>query len=312
MLARSAQLVVHHRLARMLEIDHLKTPLGTVCCPCIPPRRTAFKRVKSPVGHAELAGKPKWGKCVGGHVRNRTGIHGFAIRCVTTPPRGLNDAGSYSTPSVSARFRNRRTALAGVRVLWWFPAMTAPAKGPSRGLDPQPILAGLLAALVGYASTFALVLAGLAAVGASPAEAASGLLALCLALGAAQYYCRLAQQDAAELCLVDAGRRVPADPGSRSRAGSRRRPALHHGSPRWSCWPASGRRSPVQFQQFRPASPTPCWPAFSSPCASRPSRPSRRSRPWRCRSFSPGRLAWSFFAATPCRWPCLSPLLCWR
>lgn len=45
----------------------------------------------------------------------------------------------------------------------------------------QPILAGLLAALVGYASTFAIVLAGLAAVGASPAEAASGLLALCLA-----------------------------------------------------------------------------------------------------------------------------------
>lgn len=46
----------------------------------------------------------------------------------------------------------------------------------------QPVLAGLLGALVGYASTFALVLAGLAAVGANPAQAASGLLALCLAL----------------------------------------------------------------------------------------------------------------------------------
>ncbi|HEY9011130.1 MAG TPA: benzoate/H(+) symporter BenE family transporter, partial [Devosia sp.] len=45
----------------------------------------------------------------------------------------------------------------------------------------QPVLAGLLAALVGYASTFALVLAGLGAVGASPAQAASGLFALCLA-----------------------------------------------------------------------------------------------------------------------------------
>ena len=26
----------------------------------------------------------------GGHARNRTGVYGFAIRCVTTPPRGLN------------------------------------------------------------------------------------------------------------------------------------------------------------------------------------------------------------------------------
>src|SRR5262245_41905765 len=25
---------------------------------------------------------------VGGHGRNRTGVHGFAVRCVTTPPRG--------------------------------------------------------------------------------------------------------------------------------------------------------------------------------------------------------------------------------
>ena len=24
----------------------------------------------------------------GGHARNRTGVHGFAGRCVTTPPRG--------------------------------------------------------------------------------------------------------------------------------------------------------------------------------------------------------------------------------
>ena len=47
----------------------------------------------------------------------------------------------------------------------------------------QPILAGVLAALVGYASTFTLVLSGLGHAGATPAEAASGLLAVCLALG---------------------------------------------------------------------------------------------------------------------------------
>lgn len=47
----------------------------------------------------------------------------------------------------------------------------------------QPALAGVLAALVGYASTFTLVLSGLAHVGATPAQSASGLFAVCLSLG---------------------------------------------------------------------------------------------------------------------------------
>jgi benzoate membrane transport protein len=45
----------------------------------------------------------------------------------------------------------------------------------------QPIVAGLVGALTGFASTFALVIAGLKTVGAAPAQAASGLLILCLA-----------------------------------------------------------------------------------------------------------------------------------
>ncbi|HWU23726.1 MAG TPA: benzoate/H(+) symporter BenE family transporter [Nocardioides sp.] len=44
-------------------------------------------------------------------------------------------------------------------------------------------IAGITLALVGFTSSFAVVLAGLRAVGASPAEAASGLVALCLTLG---------------------------------------------------------------------------------------------------------------------------------
>lgn len=56
------------------------------------------------------------------------------------------------------------------------------ATAPPRGLA-QPILAGVLMALVGYASTFTLVLSGLAHVGASPVQAASGLFSTCLALG---------------------------------------------------------------------------------------------------------------------------------
>ncbi|WP_326557902.1 benzoate/H(+) symporter BenE family transporter [Micromonospora sp. NBC_01796] len=47
----------------------------------------------------------------------------------------------------------------------------------------QPVLAGVLTALVGFASTFAVVLAALRAVGADERQAASGLLALCLAMG---------------------------------------------------------------------------------------------------------------------------------
>jgi len=47
----------------------------------------------------------------------------------------------------------------------------------------QPIVAGVVAALVGFASSFAIVLAGLHAVGASDAQASSGLLTLSVAMG---------------------------------------------------------------------------------------------------------------------------------
>src|SRR4051794_11593162 len=47
----------------------------------------------------------------------------------------------------------------------------------------QPALAGIVAGLVGFTSTFALVLTGLRAVGADQAQAASGLLVLCVGMG---------------------------------------------------------------------------------------------------------------------------------
>jgi len=46
----------------------------------------------------------------------------------------------------------------------------------------QPVSAGFVAAISGFASSFVLVIAGLQAVGASPAEAASGLFAVCIAI----------------------------------------------------------------------------------------------------------------------------------
>ena len=47
----------------------------------------------------------------------------------------------------------------------------------------QPVMAGALAAVVGYASTFTLVLAALTAAGASPQQAGSGLMSVCIAIG---------------------------------------------------------------------------------------------------------------------------------
>jgi benzoate membrane transport protein len=47
----------------------------------------------------------------------------------------------------------------------------------------QPVIAGILAAIVGYASTFTLVLAALTAAGASPQQAGTGLFSVCLAIG---------------------------------------------------------------------------------------------------------------------------------
>lgn len=53
---------------------------------------------------------------------------------------------------------------------------------PAAGLG-QPIGAGIVTALVGFTSSFAVVLTGLTAMGATSAQAASGLLAVCVTQG---------------------------------------------------------------------------------------------------------------------------------
>jgi benzoate membrane transport protein len=53
----------------------------------------------------------------------------------------------------------------------------------SRGSLAQPISAGILAAITGFASSFTILLAGFTAVGASQAEAASGLFAVAFGMG---------------------------------------------------------------------------------------------------------------------------------
>ncbi|MDB5412133.1 MAG: benE, partial [Rubritepida sp.] len=51
------------------------------------------------------------------------------------------------------------------------------------GLSWPALAAGLLAGFVGFASSFAVVLQGLRAMGASAEQAASGLMALSIAMG---------------------------------------------------------------------------------------------------------------------------------
>ena len=61
--------------------------------------------------------------------------------------------------------------------------MASDPPAPRRTSIAQPISAGIVASLTGFASSFALLIAGLQAVGATPAEAASGLLVLCVMQG---------------------------------------------------------------------------------------------------------------------------------
>lgn len=64
-----------------------------------------------------------------------------------------------------------------------------PGSGPGRGASARDgstahaVLAGVVCGLVGFTSSFAVVLTGLRAVGASPEQAASGLLVLCVTMG---------------------------------------------------------------------------------------------------------------------------------
>lgn len=60
---------------------------------------------------------------------------------------------------------------------------TTPQPAPTGASLLQPIIAGSLAAFVGFAGSFTILLAGYAAVGANPAEAASALFAVSLGSG---------------------------------------------------------------------------------------------------------------------------------
>lgn len=61
--------------------------------------------------------------------------------------------------------------------------MTRPGQRIRRDFSSTALAAGMLASFVGFASTFAVIIRGLTAMGASPEQAASGLLAVSVTMG---------------------------------------------------------------------------------------------------------------------------------
>ncbi|MCD4534083.1 benzoate/H(+) symporter BenE family transporter [Nocardioides sp. cx-169] len=69
----------------------------------------------------------------------------------------------------------------------------------------QPVLAGIVTAVVGFTSSFAVLLTGLTAVGASPAEASSGLFVCCLTMGVGSVLFSLATRNPVTLAWSTPG-----------------------------------------------------------------------------------------------------------
>jgi benzoate membrane transport protein len=78
----------------------------------------------------------------------------------------------------------------------------------------QALAAGVLAAFVGFASSFAVIIAGLTGVGASQAEAASGLMALSVAMGIGTIVLSLAMKQPISLAWSTPGAALLATTGA--------------------------------------------------------------------------------------------------
>ena len=175
------------------------------------------------------------------------------------PPRG----GRGSRP-FSLRFRNR-AKLGSKR-------FASPGPPMPKSSLLQPLAVGLVAAFVGWASSFAVILKGLTAVGASDVQAASGLMALSIAMGVAGIALSVRSRMPISGGVVDAGRRAARRDGSgggRLRGGGRR---IHRRRRAGRRRRASSARSAAWWRRSLRRSPTPCSPACCSGCVSRRSR----------------------------------------
>ena len=98
------------------------------------------------------------------------------------------------------------------------PATPTDAEPPPAPAAPrsQPLTAGLVTALVGFSSSFALVLTGLRAVGADPRQAVSGLMLLCLAMGGLAIWFSLRHRQPISIAWSTAGAALLVNAGPQS------------------------------------------------------------------------------------------------
>src|SRR5215218_6297941 len=188
----------------------LGVPLGAVLTgdpgpPRPPPSRACRATAVRRLGHARLADPCRGPRAALGGLRARpAGRRRAAQRRAPARHRGARRVPARAAAGRARRRRGgarcRRRRLVRCRRRAPLPrsrgqrragldALRAAGRGavsvaaPRRAGLAQPVLAGVVASIAGFASTFPLVLAGLRAVGASPAQSSSGLLALCLTLG---------------------------------------------------------------------------------------------------------------------------------
>ena len=78
------------------------------------------ENVKWPVKCSQQAreNKAKSLVLIGGEFRNRTGVHGFAIRCVTTPPTRRPVVGALLTDHEEGRKTHMRVKMRSGRCRW--------------------------------------------------------------------------------------------------------------------------------------------------------------------------------------------------
>lgn len=100
--------------------------------------------------------------------------------------------------------------------------------------NSQPMSAGIVTALVGFTSSFAVVLTGLAAVGADATEAASGLLVLCVTQALGMLWLSRRYRMPITLAWSTPGAALLAAPDP-SRVGGRRRSEHSSSSESRSC-----------------------------------------------------------------------------
>ena len=134
---------------------------------------------------------------------------------------------------------------------------------PSR-TAAQPITAGLVAAFVGFASSFAVVLKGLTAVGATDAQAASGLMALSVAMGIAGIVLSIGLRMPVFAAWSTPGAALLAATGPTPGGFPRCCRRLRRGRDPSDRGRALSGRSGVSSQPFLIRSPTPCWPGSCS------------------------------------------------